>query len=183
MLDRFTDCPHIAVFIIGGNDGLANGVNEFGIPLRIESRAARSYIFNDPGVIPHTFADADFAGKPLLDFHIDPLHQAPAFGYVIGRNVGITVNAFDIDDHVPAQAVGMVLLEPHQSVIAQILAHFAPTIIGARLTPGGLRAAIIVKIDSPFLVFAPTVKLPPTEIGGAKVVVDDIYDNGNTMLM
>src|SRR4030065_973204 len=77
----------------------------------------------------------------------------------------------------------IVLLEPHQSVIAQILAPSAPTIIGARLAPGCLGAMVIVEVDSTFLVFAPTVKLPQIKIGGAKVVVDNINDDSNTMLM
>ena len=118
-----------------------------------------------------------------MDFHIDPLHQAPAFGDVISRIFFITVNAFDIGYHVPAQAVDVVLLEPHQGVIAQILAHFTPAIIGARLAPGCLRAAIIVKVNSPFLIFAPPVKLPQIKIAGAKVVVNDIYDDSDTMLV
>ena len=135
-------------------------MNKFGVPLRIETRAARSYLFRDPGVIPHAFADADLAGKELLDFRIDPLHQAPAFGNVIGRISFIPVNAFDIDDHVPPQAVDVALLEPHQGVIEQILAHFTPAIIRARLTPGSLGAMIIVEVNSALPVFAPTVKLP-----------------------
>src|SRR5208283_3379227 len=77
----------------------------------------------------------------------------------------------------------MVLLEPHQGVIAQILAHFAPTIIGARLAPRCLRAGIIVKVNSPLPIFAPPVKLPQSEIAWTKVVVNDIYDDSDTLLV
>ena len=77
----------------------------------------------------------------------------------------------------------MVLFEPHQGVIAQILAHFTPAVIGARLAPGCLRAVIIVKVDSSFIIFAPTVKLPQIKIARTKVVVNDIYDDSDTLLV
>ena len=104
---------------------------------------------SDPGVILHVLSDADLAGKPLLDFMIDPLHQAPAIGDVIGRTCITAHDILDIGYRVPAQAVGMVFLEPHQRVIAQIVAHFTPAIIGARLAPGCCRAAIIDKSRFP----------------------------------
>ena len=44
MLDSSADCPQIAGCIITSNNGLADGVHKFGIPLRIETCAARACI-------------------------------------------------------------------------------------------------------------------------------------------
>lgn len=118
-----------------------------------------------------------------LDFRIDPLHQFPAFGNVSSRISFIPVNAFDINYHVPAQAVDAALLEPQKGVIAQILAHFIPAIIRPRLAPGCLRAVIIVKVNPPLAIFAPAVKPPQIKVAGAKVVVNDIEDDGDTVLV
>ena len=74
VLNGFTDRSQIPGCIITGNNCLPNGVNKSGIPLRIESCTASSNIFRNPRIIPHAFADADLAGKQLLDFRIDPLH-------------------------------------------------------------------------------------------------------------
>ena len=68
MLDRCSDCIQIADIIITGDDGLANGMNKFGIPLRIEACAASSYIFNYPRVIPSYFLRCLFCLDTTVGF-------------------------------------------------------------------------------------------------------------------
>jgi len=79
MLDSFADLACITEFIIKQDDGLANWVNKFRIHcvLKPAPPAPTSLVTQSYSAC---FANADLAGKQLLDFHIDPLHKAPAFG-------------------------------------------------------------------------------------------------------
>jgi hypothetical protein len=182
MLNSFTDCPQIAGSIITGNNGLANMVNKIGIPLRIEAGAARSYIFSDPGLFMHPFGDADFTGNCCwISTLIHCIRLQPS---------GMSLAGFSI---LPS----MLLIKTIMSQRSRRHGTLRATskryrgCIGA-LRPGHNRDAsrprvfanaVIVEVDSPFPIFAPTVKLPQIKIRGAKVVVNDIYDDGDTMLV
>ena len=77
----------------------------------------------------------------------------------------------------------MVFLQPHQGVVADELADFLATVIGAGRTPGSFGVPVVVEVDAALIVLAPAVKLPQIQITRAEVVVDDVQNHADPGLM
>ena len=75
----------------------------------------------------------------------------------------------------------MVLFEPHQGVVAEVLAHLLAAVVGTGVAPGRRRALVVVEVDAARAVLAPAVELPQGEVARAEVVVDDVEDDGDAV--
>ncbi len=71
----------------------------------------------------------------------------------------------------------MVLFEPHERVLEEVLADLTSSVVGAGLPPRRATAVVVVEIDPAALVLGPAVELPEVEVAGAEVVVDDVEDH------
>ena len=71
----------------------------------------------------------------------------------------------------------MVVLEPHERVVADELAHLGAAVVGAGVAPRRLRAPVVVEVDAAAVVLAPAVEPPQVEVGRAEVVVDHVEDD------
>src|SRR4051794_31395264 len=77
----------------------------------------------------------------------------------------------------------MIFVQPHQRVVADILAYFLAAVIGPRVAPRRVGAPVVVEINPAHPVFAPAVKLPEVKVRGAKMVVYHIQQDRDSMLM
>ena len=64
------------------------------------------------------FGDTDLAWAGAIDLVIDPLHQPPPVTDALARVVLIAATGADEQGHIPAQAVGLELVQPHDCVVA-----------------------------------------------------------------
>ena len=81
--ERVADGGERALFILGSDHRLADGVDEVGVPLRAEPGAAGADVLGEPFVVLQVLGDRDPAGEFLSDLAVDPLEQAPAVGQVL----------------------------------------------------------------------------------------------------
>ena len=146
------------------------------VPLGRETRSALVDRLRDPVVVLQVLGDRDSSRIPLPHFAIDPLDEAPAVGQVAAR-IAVSPHVVHKQRHVEPQAVDVILLQPHQGVVADELAHFLAAVVGASRAPRGSRHASRCRSRCRPAVLAPAVKLPQIEIAGAEVVVDDVQDH------
>ena len=100
--------------------------------------------------------------------------QAPALRQV---RLAVGPHAADVERHVDAQPVDVVLLQPHQGVVADELAHLGAAVVRAGCRPRASRAPVVVEVDAAAVVLAPAVEPPQVEVARAEVVVDDVEDD------
>ena len=77
----------------------------------------------------------------------------------------------------------MVVLEPHQGVVADELADLAAAVVGAGVAPRRVVAPVVVEVDAAAVVLAPAVEPPQVEVARAEVVVDDVEDDREAVLV
>ena len=116
----------------------------------------------------------------FADLAVDPLHQRPAVVDVVAAVAG---DRADVQRHVEAQAVDVELVEPHQRVVADELAHLAAAVVGPGVAPRRRRLVVVVEVDAALVVLAPAVESPEVEVARAEVVVDDVEDDADAALV
>ncbi len=156
-------------------------MDETGVPLRAEARPARAGVLHDPFVILQVFGNGQVIGRELGHFLVDPLHEAPAVGQIVGRFVVVAVDVADVGGSIPTQAVNLVLVQPRQGVIAQHLAHFGSAIVGPRVAPGRLGAVVVIEVDAAAVALRPAVEAPQVKVARPQVVIDHVEDDGDAM--
>ena len=77
----------------------------------------------------------------------------------------------------------MTVLEPHDRIVTNKLAHFATTVVRATISPGSFAPPVIIEVDSAQIVFTPAVELPDMEVARPEVVVHNVQDHGDSQLM
>src|SRR6202000_146767 len=95
---------------------------EIDAPLGIEPGAACAVGLGDPLVVLEIFRDGYLPGLALADETVDPLAETPAIGEIVGRIVVVVIDVADGADGVPAETVGVALLQPAHGVIANVFA-------------------------------------------------------------
>ena len=155
-------------------------MHELCIPLRMEARTAPVRVGGDGRIAVQILGDHDPARKTLAHVLVHVLHQAPAFR---NRLAAVPVHAVDVEDHVPAQAVDVVVLKPHHRVVVDELTNLATAVVRASVPPGRLRAVVVVEVDAALVVLLPAIELPQVEIARTEVVVDHIQDDGDAALV
>ena len=118
-------------------------------------------------------------GKALGDLAVDPLQQAPALLEHVAFVALVTAHAADVERHVEAQPVEVVLVEPVERVVADELADLAAAVVGPGVAPGRVAAPVVVEVDAALVVLAPAVEPPEVEVARAEMVVDDVEDHGD----
>ena len=113
----------------------------------------------------------------LGDLGIDPLQQAPALLERVPFVALVAAHAADVEGHVEAQPVEVVLVQPVERVVPDELADLAASVVGAGVAPGGVAAPVVVEVDAALVVLAPAVELPEVEVARAEMVVDDVEDH------
>ncbi len=174
---------HVAGLVLGRYDSAAQIVHEACAPLGAKTRPAPSQGLGDPLIVLHVLGDRDLPRLPRLRFPVDPSEQPPAVGQI---GAGIRIAAPDIADPsrgVEAKPVAAMLLQPEQRIVAQELPDFATSVIRARVAPRRCAAPVVVKIDAPAAVLAPTVESPEIEIIRAEVVVDNVVNDRDPALV
>ena len=87
------------------------------------------------------------------------------------------------EGRVEAQAVEVELVEPHQGVVVEVGTHLLAAVVGARLSPRGCGALVVVEVDPTLALLAPAVELPEREVARAEVVEHDVDDDGDAVLV
>src|SRR5581483_869032 len=152
--------PCIEALVPRVTDRRPQGVQEPGVPLRAEAGAAVIHALREARVVLQVLGDGDLAGEALADVLVQLLQEAPAVVQLGGAGA---VDRADVQGRVAAQPVHVVLVEPHQGVVAQELAHLGPAVVGARVAPGGAGALVIVEVDTAQPVAMPAVEAPQVE--------------------
>ncbi len=127
---------------------------------------------------PQILGDRDLPWLAGIDLVVDPPHQAPAV-FQFGRRIPTAPHVADVSGCIPSQPIDPEILQPQQSVVAEVTADLVSAIVGACIAPRRTPPPVVVKIDAAAVVLVPAVKAPQIEIGGAQVVVDDVHDHGN----
>ena len=171
--DRFPDLRHVASAVPGLLDHVTHVVHE-PIPLTVEAGAANAGGLADPVAVVEVLGHRDLAGELRVDLVVAPLQHAPG----VGQFLPVLVGAADVLGAVPAQAVHPELVQPHQRVVPDELAHLGAAVVRSRVAPrrGGLRG-VVVEEDAAEVVLAPAIELPHVEVGGAQMVVDHVVQH------
>src|SRR5437764_6964100 len=78
----------------------------------------------------------------------------------------------------------MVFVQPKESIVAKILPHFRPTVIGTGIAPISVRAVVVIEIDASVVIsIAPAIEAPKIEIAGTEVVVNHVNDHRDAQRM
>ena len=184
MGERVGDRRHVPRLVARRDQHLADRVDELRRPTARRSRRRRP---RSPAVISarlrRSSAMVMRPGKLLGDLAVDPLQQAPALGERVAVVALVAAHAADVERHVEAQPVEVVLLQPQERVVADELAHLAAAVVGPGVAPGRLAAPVVVEVDAALVVLAPAVELPEVEVARAEVVVDDVEDHRDPALV
>ena len=168
--------PRRTIGVVVGFEDVADRVDESRRPLGVEPGPAVEGGPDEPSVALEVFGDEQGVRKVVAQAVAEPAHKVPA---VFQDVAGVVVFGADVERHVEAEAVYAVAFEPHPGVVAQVLPHFRTSVVGAGIAPRGGGAVVVVEVDAALAVLAPPVELPEVEVGGAKVVVDHVQNNGN----
>ena len=177
MDNRISHRLQVAEVIVVADQRGAYGVDKFTIPLRPKTSPTFTGTLGNPGVLLEILGDGERTGITFLELFVDPLHQRPALGQIMGGIVAIAVAIADVNGRIPTQAIEMILINPHQRVITQILAHFGSAIVRPCVAPGGSGALIVIEIDATQIILVPAIKAPEIKIAWPQMVVDHIHDD------
>jgi len=167
-----------AVAVEGGGGRPAHRVDEAGVPLGVEVRPVGSGAAQ-VGLAAEVLGDQDAPGELGPDGLVDLAHEGPAVRQVVTP----AVHAAHVRGHVVAEAVDMVVPQPHEGVLPDEGAHLGTAVVGPRLAPGGRRTAVVVEVDAALVVLGPAVEAPQVEIGGPEVVVDHVQEDRDAALV
>ena len=78
--DGVADGGQRSLLVVWRDHGLANGVDEHGVPLRLEPGTAGAHVLSEPLVVLKILGDRDSARVSPRDLAVDPLEQAPPIG-------------------------------------------------------------------------------------------------------
>jgi len=167
------DAVHVAVGVAGGGHYGAHRVDKVGCPLGVESGSASSGGFCEPLVALEVFGDIEFPRLAGVDFVVYPLHEAPPIRVI--APVGLA----DVEGAVPSETVDVEVFEPHDGVVADVLADESAAEIWPCVAPGGYGSVVVIEKDSAASVLTPAIESPKVEIAGAVMVVDDIEEDSD----
>jgi len=180
--DRAANPIQRALFVTGGDHRRTYWMHEASGPLRGKAGAPLVDRQSDPVVVAQILSDQQPSRETLADFAADRSHQRPTVGQ-LRPWVVVAANAANVERHVASQSVDVILVQPHQRIVADELSYLGAAVIGASQSPRGRGPPIVVKIDPALAIFAPAVELPEIEVAGAKMVVDHIQDHAEAGLM
>src|SRR4029077_6199613 len=98
-----------------------------------------------------------------------------------GGEIAWTGGGIHVGGAVDAQAVDVILIEPHKNIVEDILSDLMSAVIGTGVSPRRIRPVIVVEVDSAAVVLGPAVELPKIEVPRAKVVVNNVGDYCDAM--
>ena len=177
--DGFLDLPHVAAAVPGLLDHVAHVVHE-PVPLAVEAGAAHAGGLADPVAVVEVLGHRDLARELRVDLVVAPLQHAPG----VRQLLAVLVGAADVLGAVPPQTVHAELVQPHQRVVPDELAHFGAAVVRPRVAPRRRRLrGVVVEEDATKVVLAPAIELPHVHVGGAEVVVDHVVQHGDAARM
>ena len=183
VIERLSQGFHVASVVIADDDGRPYRMDKSCIPLRAKARAADSRVLHQPLVVFQVFGNGQMIGRQFANLLVDPLHQAPAVAEVVGRLVVIAVDIANVGRGVPAQAVNVIFVQPHERVVAQELPHFRTAVVRPCMTPGRLGAVVVIEIDAPAVLLPPAVESPQIQVARSQMVIDHIENDGDPVLV
>src|SRR6185436_16391971 len=83
MIQRIAHTVHVPVRVIGRNDGLADGMDKAGVPLRAKPSTPLTRVFRDPFVVLQILSDDDLPRLLGANLVINPLQEAPTVGQLL----------------------------------------------------------------------------------------------------